>query len=550
MTEDRVYIFDTTLRDGEQSPGASLTSDEKLEIARQLVWLGVDVIEAGFPIASPDDFEAVRRIARDLKGVVVCGLARAVPEDIDRCWEAIREAENPRIHTFMSTSDIHLVHQFRKSREEALETIDAMVRRAKGYCMDVEFSPMDASRTDPEFVYKALEVAIAAGATTVNVPDTVGYALPGEFAALIRGIKENVPNIDRAIISVHCHNDLGLATANSLAAVAAGARQVECTVNGIGERAGNASLEEVVMALHTRKDQYGVVTGINTTQIYKTSRMVSSYTGIPVQPNKAIVGGNAFAHESGIHQDGVLKERTTYEIIDARSIGLAKSSLVMGKHSGRHALRVRLEELGYRLTPDELNRAFARFKEIADKKKEVSDRDLEAIVADEIRPVHEYFKTRLVQVSCGTGLVPTATVELEKPDGSVERAVAMGTGPVDAAYKAIDMISRVPVRLMEYTVHGVTGGIDALGEVSLRIQDDGKSFVGHGADTDIVVASVKAYVTALNKVMANRPAAREDGDRGSDAPEGQTVEQPPKRSSRAAFGATAPVGSGLWRQPQ
>ncbi|MHB0871762.1 MAG: 2-isopropylmalate synthase, partial [Chloroflexota bacterium] len=396
--EDHVYIFDTTLRDGEQSPGASLTSDEKLEIARQLVWLGVDIIEAGFPIASPDDFEAVRRVARDLRGVVVCGLARAVPEDIDRCWEAIREAETPRIHTFMSTSDIHLVHQFRKSRDEALETIDAMVRRARGYCMDVEFSPMDASRTDPEFVYRALEVAIDAGATTVNVPDTVGYSLPGEFAGLIRGIYENVPNIDRAVVSVHCHNDLGLATANSLAAVTAGARQVECTVNGIGERAGNASLEEVVMALHTRKDLYGVSTRINTTQIYKTSRMVSSYTGISVQPNKAVVGGNAFAHESGIHQDGVLKERRTYEIMDAQDIGLAKSSLVMGKHSGRHALRVRLEELGYKLTTEELNKAFARFKEIADKKKELSDRDLEAIVADEIQPVQEFFKVKLVQV--------------------------------------------------------------------------------------------------------------------------------------------------------
>ncbi len=546
--EDRVYIFDTTLRDGEQSPGASLTSDEKLEIARQLVWLGVDIIEAGFPIASPDDFEAVRRTARDLKGVVVCGLARAVPEDIDRAWEAIREAETPRIHTFMSTSDIHLVHQFRKSRDEALETIDAMVRRAKGYCMDVEFSPMDASRTDPEFVYRALAVAIGAGATTVNVPDTVGYALPGEFAGLIRGIQENVPNIHQAIISVHCHNDLGLSTANSLAAVVAGARQVECTVNGIGERAGNASLEEVVMALHTRKDLYRATTGINTTQIYKTSRMVSSYTGIPVQPNKAIVGGNAFAHESGIHQDGVLKERSTYEIMDARSIGLAKSSLVMGKHSGRHALRVRLEELGYKLSTEELNKAFARFKEIADKKKEVSDRDLEAIVADEIRPVPEFFKIQLIQVSCGTGLVPTATAELVKPDGTIERAVAMGTGPVDAAYKAVDKISRVPVRLMEYTVHGVTGGIDALGEVTLRIQDDGKSFVGHGADTDIVVASVKAYVTALNKVMANRPVVAVGMAGQAEVVAEKPVERPRRKSSRAAFGGTAPVGSGLWQQ--
>src|SRR5450759_198387 len=367
--EDRVYIFDTTLRDGEQSPGASLTSDEKLEIARQLVRLGVDVIEAGFPIASPDDFEAVRRIARDLRGVAVCGLARAVPEDIDRAWEAIKEAETPRLHTFMSTSDIHLVHQFKVSRESALESIHSMVRRAKGYCVDVEFSPMDATRTDPDFVYRALEVAIAAGATTVNIPDTVGYSTPDEFARLIRGILENVPNIHNAIVSVHCHNDLGMATSNSLAAVLAGARQVECTINGIGERAGNASLEEIVMAIHTRKDVYKLTTGINTRQIYKTSRMVSNYTGVPVQPNKAVVGANAFAHESGIHQDGVLKERSTYEIMDARSIVLAKSSLVMAKPACRHELRVRLQELSYTLSGEDLNRAFARFKVIADKKK-------------------------------------------------------------------------------------------------------------------------------------------------------------------------------------
>ena len=541
--EDRVYIFDTTLRDGEQSPGASLTSDEKLEIARQLVRLGVDIIEAGFPIASPDDFEAVRRIARDLRGVVVCGLARAVPEDIDRAWEAIKEAETPRLHTFMSTSDIHLVHQFKVSRESALESIHAMVRRAKGYCMDVEFSPMDATRTDPDFVFKALEVAIAAGATTVNVADTVGYTTPDEFAGLIRGIFANVPNIHNAIISVHCHNDLGMATSNSLAAVLAGARQVECTINGIGERAGNASLEEVVMAIHTRKDVYRLSTGINTGQIYKTSRMVSNYTGVPVQPNKAVVGANAFAHESGIHQDGVLKERSTYEIMDARSIGLANNSLVMGKHSGRHALRVRLQELGYTLAGEDLNKAFARFKEIADKKKEVSDRDLEAIVEDEIQPVDEIYKVKLVQVSCGTGLVPTATVEMEKPDGGLERAVAIGTGPVDAAYKAIDMIVKVPNRLLEYTVHGVTGGIDALGEVTLRIQEDGKTFLGHGADTDIVVASVKAYVTALNKLVASGPAQAAEVSAQRAA-----VVATAKGASAPSFSGTAPLGHGLWKQ--
>ncbi len=541
--EDRVYIFDTTLRDGEQSPGASLTSDEKLEIARQLVRLGVDIIEAGFPIASPDDFEAVRRIARDLRGVVVCGLARAVPEDIDRAWEAIKEAETPRLHTFMSTSDIHLVHQFKVSRESALESIHSMVRRAKGYCMDVEFSPMDATRTDPDFLFKALEMAIAAGATTVNVPDTVGYTTPDEFAELIRGIFANVPNIHNAIVSVHCHNDLGMATSNSLAAVLAGARQVECTINGIGERAGNASLEEVVMAIHTRKDVYKLTTGINTHQIYKTSRMVSNYTGVPVQPNKAVVGANAFAHESGIHQDGVLKERSTYEIMDARSIGLANNSLVMGKHSGRHALRVRLQELGYSLSGEELNRAFARFKEIADKKKEVSDRDLEAIVENEIQPVDEVYKVKLVQVSCGTGLVPTATVEMEKPDGSVERAVAIGTGTVDAAYKAIDMIVKVPNRLLEYTVHGVTGGIDALGEVTLRIQEDGKTFLGHGADTDIVVASVKAYVTALNKLVASGPAPTAEASAQRAA-----VVATAKGVAAPSFSGTAPLGHGLWKQ--
>ncbi len=540
--EDRVYIFDTTLRDGEQSPGASLTSDEKLEIARQLVRLGVDVIEAGFPIASPDDFEAVRRIARDLRGVVVCGLARAVPEDIDRAWEAIKEAETPRLHTFMSTSDIHLVHQFKVSRESALETIHSNVRRAKGYCMDVEFSPMDATRTDRDFVYKALEVAIAAGATTVNVADTVGYTTPDDFAALIKGVFANVPNIHNAVVSVHCHNDLGMATANSLAAVLAGARQVECTINGIGERAGNASLEEVVMALHTRKDFYNVTTGVNTRQIYKSSRMVSSYTGVPVQPNKAVVGANAFAHESGIHQDGVLKERTTYEIMDARSVGLSNNHLVMGKHSGRHALRVRLQELGYTLAGEELNKAFARFKEIADKKKEVSDRDLEAIVENEIQPVEEIYKVKLVQVSCGTGLVPTATVEMVKPDGSEERAVAVGTGPVDAAYKAIDMIVKVPNRLLEYTVHGVTGGIDALGEVTLRIQEDGKTFLGHGADTDIVVASVKAYVTALNKLIATGPAAADVSAQRA------AVMATAKRVDAPSFGSVAPPGHGLWNK--
>jgi 2-isopropylmalate synthase len=510
---DRVIIFDTTLRDGEQSPGASLNADEKLEIARQLARLGVDVIEAGFPISSPDDFEAVRRIAREVKGPIIAGLARARPEDIDRCWEAVKEAERPRIHTFLSTSDIHLSHQFRMTRERALEEAVAMVRRAKSYCPDVEFSPMDATRSDRDYLYRVLEAVIEAGATTVNIADTVGYTTPDEFYSLIRGMFERIPNIHKAVVSVHCHNDLGMAVANSLSAIRAGARQVECTINGLGERAGNASLEEIVMAIKTRNDVYQVTTGVDTSQILKTSRLVSSLTGIPVQPNKAVVGSNAFAHESGIHQDGILKERSTYEIMRADQIGLAGSNLVLGKHSGRHALRVRLEELGYTLTPEELNRAFARFKEIADKKKEVSDRDLEAIMADELRQVPETYHIELMQVSCGEPLIPTATVQIRLPTGEVRTAAATGTGPVDAVYKAIDSIVGLPNKLQIYTVHSVTSGMDALAEVSLRIEIDGRTYHGRGADTDIVVASASAYMSALNRAVATagekRPALSE-----------------------------------------
>ncbi len=510
---DRVIIFDTTLRDGEQSPGASLNADEKLEIARQLARLGVDVIEAGFPISSPDDFEAVRRIAREVRGPIIAGLARARPEDIDRCWEAVKEAERPRIHTFLSTSDIHLSHQFRMTRERALEEAVAMVRRAKSYCPDVEFSPMDATRSDRDYLYRVLEAVIEAGATTVNIADTVGYTTPDEFYSLIRGMFERIPNIHKAVVSVHCHNDLGMAVANSLSAIRAGARQVECTINGLGERAGNASLEEIVMAIKTRNDVYQVTTGVDTSQILKTSRLVSSLTGIPVQPNKAVVGSNAFAHESGIHQDGILKERSTYEIMRADQIGLAGSNLVLGKHSGRHALRVRLEELGYTLTPEELNRAFARFKEIADKKKEVSDRDLEAIMADELRQVPETYHIELMQVSCGEPLIPTATVQIRLPTGEIRTAAATGTGPVDAVYKAIDSIVGLPNKLQIYTVHSVTSGMDALAEVSLRIEIDGRTYHGRGADTDIVVASASAYMSALNRAVATagekRPALSE-----------------------------------------
>jgi 2-isopropylmalate synthase len=499
---DRLIIFDTTLRDGEQSPGASLNADEKLEIARQLARLGVDVIEAGFPISSPDDFEAVRRIAREVKGPAIAGLARAKPDDVDRCWEAVRDAERPRIHTFLSTSDIHLSHQFHMTRERALEEAVAMVKRARGHCEDVEFSPMDATRSERAYLYRVLEAVIDAGATTLNIADTVGYTTPDEFTSLIRGMFEHIPNIDRAVVSVHCHNDLGMAVANSLAAVQAGARQVECTINGLGERAGNASLEEIVMAINTRSDVYKITTGVDTSQILKSSRLVSSLTGIPVQPNKAVVGSNAFAHESGIHQDGILKERSTYEIMRADQIGLTASNLVLGKHSGRHALRVRLEELGYGLNPEELNRAFARFKEIADKKKEVSDRDLEAIMADELRQAPETYHVELMQVSCGEPLIPTATVQIRLPDGKVTTSASTGTGPVDAVFKAIDAIVGLPNALQVYTVHSVTQGMDALAEVSLRIEIDGRTYHGRGADTDIVVASASAYMSALNRAVA------------------------------------------------
>ncbi|HEY3117579.1 MAG TPA: 2-isopropylmalate synthase [Chloroflexota bacterium] len=499
---DKLYVFDTTLRDGEQSPGASLTSDEKLEIALQLAELGVDIIEAGFPIASPDDSAAVARIAREVKGPVIAGLARCKPEDIDAAWEALKDGDNVRIHTFISTSDIHLKHQFRMTRDQALEQAVDMVLKAKRYTSDVEFSPMDATRSDWEYLYQMLEAVIGAGATTINIPDTVGFTTPGEFGDLIRSIRERVPNAHKAVISVHCHNDLGMAVSNSLSAVLAGARQVECTINGIGERAGNAALEEIVMATNTRPEIYGVQTGIDTKQIYKTSRLVSTLTGIVVQPNKAVVGSNAFAHESGIHQDGVLKERSTYEIMDARDVGLAQSTLVLGKHSGRHALKQRFDDMGYKLTDDEVNRAFIRFKEIADKKKEVTSKDLEAIISDEIISVPESYQVTRLQVSCGYPAVPTATVSLRLPDGEERTEVSTGTGPVDASYQAIAKIIDLPVRLAEYSVRSVTGGIDALGEVSVRIESGGRTFHGRGADPDIIVASTKAYVNALNKAMA------------------------------------------------
>jgi len=499
---ERVIIFDTTLRDGEQAPGATLNTDEKLEVARQLERLGVDVIEAGFPIASPGDFEAVRLIAKEVKGPIICALAHANAEAVDRAWEAIREAKRPRIHVFLSSSDIHLTYQLRMGQAQILELARDMVARAKSYLEDVEFSPMDATRTSPPFLHQILEAVIEAGATTVNIPDTVGYATPDEFSRLIKGIFDNVPNIHRAVVSVHCHDDLGLAVANSLAALAAGARQVECTINGIGERAGNASLEEIVMALRTRKDFFNLTTNIDTTQIYKTSRLVSELTGFSIPPNKAIVGANAFRHESGIHQDGILKEPTTYEIMDARSIGLPSSTLVLGKHSGRHAFKARLEELGYTLSEEDLDRAFSLFKELADKKKVVTDRDLESLVAEELRTVSEAYHLDQVQVSCGDHSVPTATVRLITPDGQVLADAALGTGPVDAVYKAINRLVGVPNTLIEFSIKAITEGIDAIGEVTIRIESEGRVYTGRGASTDIIVASAKAYMNALNRLLA------------------------------------------------
>jgi 2-isopropylmalate synthase len=511
---DRIIIFDTTLRDGEQCPGATLNVEEKLTIARSLARLGVDIIEAGFPFASSGDFEAVQKIAETVgkeEGPIVCGLARTTKQDIKAAAEALKPAAKARIHTFIATSDIHLEYKLRKTRQEVLEIAPEMVAYAKSLVEDVEFSPEDAGRSDPEFLYQVLERAIAAGATTVNIPDTVGYTTPSEFGALIRGIKENVPNIDRAIISVHGHNDLGLAVANFLEAIKNGARQLECTINGIGERAGNAALEELVMALHVRRQYFNPflgrpadstepLTNIDTKQIYKTSRLVSNLTGMIVQPNKAIVGANAFAHESGIHQDGVLKNKLTYEIMDAESIGLTNNLIVLGKHSGRNAFRTRLKELGFELSETDLNKAFLRFKEVADKKKEITDWDIEAIVNDEIQQAPELFRLELVQVSCGDRSRPTATVSVRTPQGEELTDAAIGTGPVDAIYKAINRVVNIPNELIEFSVKSVTEGIDAMGEVTIRLRHQNKVYSGHAANTDIIAASARAYISALNRL--------------------------------------------------
>jgi 2-isopropylmalate synthase len=531
---DTVLIFDTTLRDGEQSPGATLNVEEKLDIARQLSRLGVDICEAGFPIASPGDFEAVRRIAQEIgpltdgrkngQPMVIAGLARANRQDIQRAYDAVKVAPRHRIHTFLATSDIHLKHKLKIDREECVEQVIAAVSYARSLCEDVEFSPEDAGRSDPDFLVQVLGEAIKAGATTLNIPDTVGYTTPEEFGWLIEHLMANTPGADRVVWSVHCHNDLGMATANTLAGVKAGARQVEVTLNGIGERAGNTALEEVVMAMTTRPQFYNLTTNIDTTQIARASHMVSTYTGMVIQPNKAIVGANAFAHEAGIHQDGMLKNQQTYEIMRPETIGLNASRLVLGKHSGRHAFRVRLQEMGYdNLDEEEIKVAFRRFKELADVKKVVTDADIEAIIADEVYQPATVWQLNHIQVSCGDHSIPTATVSLTGPDGEEYRDAALGSGPVDAVYQAINRIVGVKNRLTEFSINAVTEGIDAVAETTVRIQplnggniEDQyrvnpqtnrpflRTFSGHGASTDIVVASARAYLSALNKLLSTR----------------------------------------------
>ncbi|MGB5696333.1 MAG: 2-isopropylmalate synthase [Polyangiales bacterium] len=544
MQPDHVRIFDTTLRDGEQSPGATMTSSEKLEVAKTLSRLGVDVIEAGFAAASADDLRAVKTIAEavGVTGVegrpvaeppTICSLARAHKSDIDKAAEAVAPAKYGRIHTFLATSPIHREHKLRMTKAQVLAQIGEMVSYARSFCEDVEFSPEDAGRTEMEFLYEALQAAVEAGATTLNIPDTVGYTIPNEFGERIAMIRENVPGIEKAIISVHCHNDLGLAVANSLSAVVNGARQVEVAVNGIGERAGNASLEEVVMALYVRKDLYGIGTRVDTTQLTRASRLVSKVTGMVVQPNKAIVGANAFAHEAGIHQDGMLKHEETYEIMRPETVGAGKTQLVLGKHSGRHAFANRLTELGYPISGDGLEKAFARFKKLADKKKHITDADILALVSDELYQPKEFWRLEKLQVGCGTGM-PTATVRLTGPDGQTSTVAEVGTGPVDAVYKAIQLLVNVPCTLLEYTVQSVTEGIDALGEVSVRVSPDEKDaqpdkinpqhehsrarvFHGHGAHTDIIVASAKAYIAAINRILAIREATQTQNEAAGSA---------------------------------
>jgi 2-isopropylmalate synthase len=497
--KDQVIIFDTTLRDGEQSPGASMNVAEKLRLATQLEKLGVDVLEAGFPAASPGDLEAVRLISRKTRGIQVAALARTAKGDIDRAWEAVREAAHPRIHTFIATSDIHMAHKLKMSREQVIQTAVEAVRYAKSFTENVEFSAEDGSRSDRDFLCKVFGAAIEAGATTINLPDTVGYALPNDFGEMVSYVLKHTPNIHKVTFSVHCHNDLGLAVANTLAGIQAGARQAEVTINGIGERAGNTSLEEVVMALYTHREHIGFSTRVNTREIYPTSRLVSMITGIMVQPNKAIVGANAFAHEAGIHQDGVLKHRMTYEIMEPETIGLSASRLVLGKHSGRHAFRKKLAELGYDLETNVIDFLFQKFKELADKRKEIQDEDIELLVAEEILRVPDKYELEYLNVISGTVAVPTATVKL-KIDGKVAQSAGFGVGPIDATYNTIAKMTGTRSELLRFSITSTTGGMDAIGEVTVRLKENGIVALGKGADPDIITASAKAYVNGLNRL--------------------------------------------------
>ncbi len=514
MRESQIKIFDTTLRDGEQSPGCSMNVQEKLSLARQLERLGVDVIEAGFPIASDGDFESVRAIAKEVDGSIICGLARTGKMDVERAARAVESARHPRIHTFIATSDIHLEHKLRMSREQVLEEVDRAVRQARTSVDDVEFSAEDATRSDRDYLVEVFSTAVSAGATTLNVPDTVGYTTPKEYGALIEYLRARVEGAEDVIFSVHCHNDLGLAVANSLSAIRAGARQVECTVNGIGERAGNTSLEEVVMAIKTRSDEFdGLALGIRTQEIYPSSRLLSSVTGVQVQPNKAIVGDNAFAHEAGIHQDGVLKAAITYEIMTPESIGRASNELVLGKHSGRHAFRDRLVELGFDVEGEEFERAFKRFKDLADAKKVIFNEDLEAIVADSVQTVGDRYGFVSLVLTCGSDRPPQAKVSLEIDGGARERE-ASGVGPVDAIFRAISDLTDTGSQLIQYQVHAVTAGLDAQGEVSVTIQEDDRRVIGNGIHEDVMVASAKAYVHALNKLEWHKQRRDVDAPRG------------------------------------
>ena len=505
--KQRIIIFDTTLRDGEQSPGASMDTRAKLEVARQLERLGVDVIEAGFPISSPGDLDAVKAVSKAVSKPIVAALARSLTGDIDAAAKAVEGAKKPRIHVFLATSKIHMRYKLKKAEEEILKLAVESVRYAKKFVDDVEFSPEDASRTDLGFLSQVFDAVVDGGAKTVNIPDTVGYAVPDEFGRVIKHLRENTRNGRKAIISVHCHNDLGLAVANSLAAILNGARQVECTINGIGERAGNCSLEEVVMAIRTRNDALNFYTGVNTREIIRASRLVSTMTGIPVQPNKAIVGDNAFAHEAGIHQDGILKERTTYEIMKPADVGLTGSRLVLGKHSGRHAFSERLKQLGYSLSREEVDRAFAAFKVLADKKKDIYDEDIRALIEEQLVTIPPTYHLEYVHITSGTSTIPTATVRLKK-EGQVLQDASCGDGPVDAAYKTIERITKMRCRLMDYSLRAVTSGKDAIGEVTVRVRHRGMEVTERGASTDIIEASVKAYVNAMNRLIFLREKGR------------------------------------------